>query len=149
MPDTTQKLDDTNKGRIVVDTDVVSYIFRKDTRADYFRPYLEHRTLAISFMTVAELYYGARKNNWSQPKIIQLENTIKNYVVLPYDYLVCQEWARIRTTVESKGFPMSHSDLWIAACALRYDCALATNNGTHFANIAELTLISPGLAPAI
>ena len=37
------------------------------------------------------------------------------------------------------------NDCWIAATALLYDCALATNNGRHFQYVKDLTLISPGL----
>jgi hypothetical protein len=40
----------------VLDTDVLSYLFRRDTRAELFRPYLVNGAeLAISFMTVAGL----------------------------------------------------------------------------------------------
>lgn len=53
-----------NAGRILVDTDVFSYLYRGDTRAEFFRPYLRNKTLAVSFMTVAELYFGAYKRNW-------------------------------------------------------------------------------------
>ena len=137
--------DDIAASRIVVDTDVVSYIFRGDTRADFFQPFLEHRTLAISFMTVSELYYGALKSKWGQNKIGKLENAIKNYVVLPYDYSVCRQWAQIRVQVEDNGNKMEKSDLWIAACALKYGCALATNNGRHFANVDGLSVICPSL----
>lgn len=39
----------------VVDTDVVSYIFRADDRADPFELVLDGGTALISFMTLAEL----------------------------------------------------------------------------------------------
>jgi len=42
----------------VVDTDVISYLFNGHTQAEFFRPYLLNKTLAVSFMTVAQLYYG-------------------------------------------------------------------------------------------
>jgi predicted nucleic acid-binding protein len=132
------------KNRILVDTDVFSYIFHGDTQAQFFRPYLLNKTLAVSFMTVAQLYYGAYKANWGQSRITHLENQLKNYVILPYDYLVCQYWAQVRKECESHGHSIEHADNWIAACALRYDCALATNNRKHFEVIKNLELISPG-----
>lgn len=135
------------KSRIVVDTDVFSYIFRADTQAEFFRPYLLHRTLALSFMTVAQLYYGAYKRDWGPNRIARLENAMKNYVVLPYDRLVCQQWARIRKQCEDAGHPIETLDAWIAACALQHDCALATNNSRHFQYVQNLELISPGLIP--
>lgn len=69
--------------------------FKRDPRAEFYHPYFLHRTLAITFMSVAQLYYGAYKAGWGLERITQLENQIKNYVVLPYDYLICQEWAQI------------------------------------------------------
>jgi tRNA(fMet)-specific endonuclease VapC len=123
---------------------VFSFIFRKDTRAEYFAPYLLHKTLALSFMSVAESYYGAYKDNWGVGKITTLENAIKNYLILPYDYLVCQHWGDIKNQKEIKGLAMSHSDLWVAAVARRHNCPLATNNGAHFRGIDGLVVISPG-----
>jgi len=133
------------KNRIVVDTDVFSYTFKGDTRAEFFRPFFMHRTLSLSFVTVGQLYYGAYKDGWGETRITRLENQIKNYVVLPWDYLICQQWARIRSECEIKGHSMEDSDIWIAACARHYDCALATNNGRHFRHIDNLTIICPGM----
>ena len=104
-----------------------------------------NRTLALSFMSVAELYYGAYKNNWGTGRITHLENEMKLYVILPYDYLVCQEWARVKKQKEDKGLAMQYSDTWVAACALRHNCPLATNNGIHFQGIDGLVLITPTL----
>ena len=129
--------------RIVVDTDVFSFVFRKDDRAHFFNPYMVNRTLALSFMSVAELYYGAYKAGWGTNSIARLENAIKLYVILPYDYLVCQKWASVRRQREIKGLSMSHSDSWVAACALRHDCPLLNNNGVHFKDIDDLVVISP------
>ncbi len=67
-----------SKGRILVDTDVVSYVFRSSPQADFFRPYLLHRSLAVSFMIVSELYFGAYKANWGANRIAQLENHLRN-----------------------------------------------------------------------
>lgn len=39
----------------LVDTDVVSYLFRRDSRAEAYRKHLNGELFVISFMTVAEL----------------------------------------------------------------------------------------------
>jgi tRNA(fMet)-specific endonuclease VapC len=39
----------------VIDTDVVSFLFKRDTRAELYRPHLVGRRIVVSFMTVAEL----------------------------------------------------------------------------------------------
>jgi hypothetical protein len=40
---------------IVLDTNVVSYLFKGDTRASLYQPHVAHRLPIISFMTLAEL----------------------------------------------------------------------------------------------
>ena len=132
--------------RIVVDTDVVSYIFRDDERAKFFEQYFVHRSLAVSFATVGELYYGAFKADWPPRSITRLETALKNYVVLPYDVEVARHWGRIRAEHQKQGHDIGFNDCWIAATALKYGCALATNNLKDFECTSGLTIISPGLA---
>lgn len=45
---------------VVLDTDVWSYLYKGDTRADLFRDFLLNKQVAISFQTVAELYFWAK-----------------------------------------------------------------------------------------
>ena len=49
---------------LLLDTDVVSYILKNDSRAKAFRPLLESMRLAIAFMTAAELMRWAEKRRW-------------------------------------------------------------------------------------
>lgn len=48
----------------VIDTDIISYLFRRDTRAEIYRPYLAGADVAVSFMTVAELNRWALQRGW-------------------------------------------------------------------------------------
>ena len=54
---------------VVVDTDVVSFLFKKDTRAEKFRSLLEGKTGIVSFMTVAELYRWTLVKNWGARRV--------------------------------------------------------------------------------
>ncbi len=40
---------------VLLDTDVVSFLLKGDSRAEAYVPHLQDRRLALSFMTVAEL----------------------------------------------------------------------------------------------
>ncbi len=51
---------------LVLDTDVVSYLFKGDTRADALRTHLVGRLLVVSFMTVAELDRWALAEDWEK-----------------------------------------------------------------------------------
>lgn len=54
---------------IIVDTDVVSFLLKNDTRAQAYRPHLQDKLLAFSFMTVAELYRWAYVRNWGKSRL--------------------------------------------------------------------------------
>ena len=130
---------------ILVDTDVFSFLMKEDTRGEWFKPFLHRKSAALSFVTIAELYYWAYKKSWGRRSMAALESKINMYVVLPYDYSLCQSWAGVKNECEVHGFSIHQHDCWIAASALKYDCALATNNYNDFAHIEGITLISPGL----
>lgn len=62
----------------VVDTDVVSYGFRQDTRFDFYRPLLAGNQAFVSFMTIAELEFWGSSRNWGgQGRRQQLEAYIR------------------------------------------------------------------------
>lgn len=48
---------------MVVDTDVVSYIYKKVTRAAKYEPHLVNAITSISFMTLAEMERWAVSRN--------------------------------------------------------------------------------------
>ena len=47
--------------------------------------------------------------------IQNLENRIAEYVILPYNYSVCQYYAIARKQQEKKGEPINQADYWVAA----------------------------------
>ena len=49
---------------VVLDTDVVSFLLKRDTRARLYLPYLRDRQSLISSMTEAELEQWALLANW-------------------------------------------------------------------------------------
>ncbi len=55
--------------RLVVDTDVASFVFKGDTRAKLYEPHLSGRQLIVLFMTVAELYRWAAEKNWGAKRV--------------------------------------------------------------------------------
>src|SRR6185437_14256728 len=64
---------------MVVDTDVVSYLFKRDTRGASFAPQLVGRVPVISFMTVAELDAWADQRNWGRAARNRLEQALIRY----------------------------------------------------------------------
>ena len=52
----------------VVDTDVVSMLFKGDSRAVSYRSHISGRLLGISFMTLAELERWSLERGWDPPE---------------------------------------------------------------------------------
>lgn len=129
---------------LVLDTDVWSFLFKRDTRAEQYRPYLQDQTLCVSFQTVAELYRWTLTKNWGQRRIQQLELALHSFVVLPYDNLIAMAWAKICNERARAGRPISPQDAWIAACAVRHECPLVTNNAADYTAISNLKIITTG-----
>lgn len=125
---------------VILDTNVISFLIRGDTRAELYRRHLEGRTLAVSFMTVAELYEGAYRSGWGETRLAALGAQIRNYVVVPYSIRICQLWGRIRAGRRQQ--PISVDDAWIAATALACACPVVTHNPAHFGDIPDLTVVT-------
>ena len=124
----------------LVDTDVFSYLFRGDSRADLYKPDLVGFIPAVCFVTIGELYKGAFAANWTEAKIEQLESRLRRYLVLPYDDAVARMWARVQTAIRGRRFPAN--DAWIAACALAYGCPILSHNRRDFHDVPGIYLIS-------
>lgn len=125
---------------VVLDTNIVSYLMKGHTLAQEYRPELEGKTLAISFMTVGELFEGAFRRHWSAAKLDKLKERLKSYVVVPYSPKLSETWGRIRA--ERRSQPIAVDDAWIAATAVAHACPLVTHNPRDFQGIADLKVIT-------
>lgn len=127
---------------VLLDTNIISFILKNDTRASLYKPYLNGNILAISFMTVAELYQWAAIRNWGDKRIKGMENALKNFLVLPFDIEMCRIWGNVRAKCRSLGQPISPQDAWIASAALQYKIPLITHNPDDFSFTKEIKVIS-------
>ncbi len=125
---------------LLLDTDVFSYLFKNHTLAGVYRPLLKGHILAISFMTVAELFQGAFRAAWSDERLKRLEAQIGSYLVIPSSHELCRKWGEVRSIRRHQ--PISPGDAWIAATALEYDCSLVTHNSAGFHGIPGLRIIT-------
>ncbi len=126
---------------VLLDTDVFSYIARGDPRAEPFRRHLEGRRLCLSFATVAEVYKGFYRARWTEDRMARVEQHLKNFVVVPYDFELSRVCGRILAGREETGRRMEEFDAWVAATAVRHGMPLATNNRKHFEGVDGLALV--------
>ncbi|MBI3832625.1 MAG: type II toxin-antitoxin system VapC family toxin [Planctomycetes bacterium] len=125
--------------KVIVDTNIVSFLFKSDTRAELYRPHLKGVVPSISFVTVAELHRWPIERNWGAAKINKLEEGLKLFEVLFPDEETCRLWATVATL---KGHPIDYHDAWIGATALRHGITLISHNRKDFEHIPNLNLIS-------
>ncbi len=127
---------------VLLDTDVLSYLFKQDSRAERYEPHLEGKLGIISFMTVAELDFWANVRNWGIQRRAALSTFLEPYAVINSDRELAFMWATIRSEVMRSGHHIDTADCWIAATARLYGIPLLTHNNTHFAHVNGLTTIS-------
>lgn len=128
--------------KIVLDTCIVSYVMKGVPPAEAYAPYLQGRLLAISFITVGELWFGAEKANWGDTKRRKLESTLRNFVVIPYDYEISRCYGRLVAERNRLGRRIDANDAWIAACTVRHGVPLVTHNPKDFEGITSLDILT-------
>jgi tRNA(fMet)-specific endonuclease VapC len=127
---------------VVVDTDVVSYIFRRDSRAALYRDHLEGQLLIASFMTVAELNRWALQYGWGLRRRARLEEHLADFLIHESHPELCLRWAEVMIEARRKGRPIGTGDAWIAATAPLRDIPLVTHNAREYTSVDGLTVIS-------
>lgn len=128
---------------IVVDTDVFSYIFNGTDVAN-FSDKIKGAIPVLSFVTVGELHFGARKQRWGERRLNRLDEQIHRYLVAPADEDLGRLWGELKAQARNSGHCLGQvehtNDLWICATAIYYDAPLLTNNRRHFESFPGLSL---------
>lgn len=127
---------------LLVDTDIISFTYKKDSRAALYEPHLEENFLVISFMTLAELSLWTLGNNWGDRRKRNLSQFLKDYLVIYPDEKLCEIWAKIKSDAHKKGRPIETADAWVASVALLFDIPLITHNRKDFEAVENLHIIS-------
>ena len=123
---------------IVLDTDVVSFLFKGDSRAKTYLQQLQNRQWLISFMTEAELEQWALLANWSASRLEWLRLFLGRCVIVPSSHDLVLKWAEIMVAARKSGRRIETADARIAATALLYDAALLTHNKSDYLGVPGL-----------
>ena len=127
---------------VLLDTDVISVLFRGDTRAERYRRHLNGQRLAVSFMTVAELDRWAQERNWGAARRAALDTYIGQFTVHLVDRALCRRWAGITDSTRRAGRRIQTADAWIAATAIANGLPLATHNAADCEAVPGLHVIA-------
>ena len=128
---------------VVVDTDVVSIIYRRDRdqRASYYETELAGQRLIVSFQTLEDIRYGMFDRGWDARRRNGMERHLAQYGIAWPDGDTATASARLRAKCKAAGRELKQGDAWIAATALALGCPLASDDN----DFREV----PGIDPAL
>jgi predicted nucleic acid-binding protein len=126
----------------VVDTDVVSFLFKSDHRAQPYLPLLRDRKLLVSFMTEAELEQWILLAKWGADRIWRFRAFMNRFASVPSSRDLILQWAAVIAAARANGRRIDAADAWIAATALLYGASLVTHNAKDYLGVPNLIVLS-------
>jgi tRNA(fMet)-specific endonuclease VapC len=128
---------------VVVDTCVLSALFKGSPLAASYGPHIAGKRLVISFITLGELYRWPLVRGWGDTRRKNLEAFIyRRCVLYPFSPALCQIWAEATYQASQNGYTVPVADSWIAAMALLYEIPLVTNNPSDYEGIPGLNVVT-------
>jgi tRNA(fMet)-specific endonuclease VapC len=121
----------------LLDTDVCIFALKRRSKL-LEKLVLFNGHLAISDVTLFELYYGAAKYEEPQTRIDQIDDLAARLEVLPFNSQAARHAGEIRALLERKGQIIGAYDLQIAGIARAAGLTLATGNVREFSRVAGL-----------
>ena len=94
---------------VVLDTNIVSYIFNGDRRARRYMARIRGRRVFISFQTLEELWYGAYSRGWGRRRTNELARHLEQYEVIWSSPELVKICARLRSERKASGSSVAGS----------------------------------------
>jgi predicted nucleic acid-binding protein len=123
---------------VVVDTDVISFLFKSHSLASAYQVLLVGRPLAVSLISLAEIEYGMEVKNWGSAR----RDLMHRFLARFPDHDTAALWAKIKSSCEKKGRPITFADAWIAASAVQLNIPLVTHNVGDYVAVKSLTVLT-------
>lgn len=124
--------------RYLLDTNIVIYVLKRRP-IEVLSVFNQNASrMAISAITLSELYYGAEKSSKVSENLAAIEDFCSRLDVLPYGSKAAQHYGAIRAGLEKLGQPIGVNDLHIAAHARSEGLVMVTNNVGEFARVPAL-----------
>ena len=128
---------------VLLDTNILIYLIKNHPpqvaeRIDALDP---SDSLAMSFITWAELLQGAEGSQRREATLRQLDQLARQVPVLyPEGPQLCRHYAVQATALKRRGTPIGANDLWIACHALGLGATLVSHNVSEFTRMDGLRL---------
>jgi tRNA(fMet)-specific endonuclease VapC len=124
--------------RYLLDTNIVIYVIKKRP-VEVLQAFNENSgRMAISSITLAELFHGAEKSSRCAENLKVIDDFTSRLEVLPYTPKAAQHYGSIRAALERSGETIGINDLHISAHARSEGLVLVTNNLKEFERVPAL-----------
>ena len=124
--------------RYLLDTNIVIYVLKQRPIEVLSTFNANASRMAISTITLAELFHGAEKSSRVSENLTVIEDFCSRLEVVPYGPKAAQHYGAIRAALEKLGQPIGVNDLHIAAHARSEGLVLVTNNIGEFERVPAL-----------
>jgi tRNA(fMet)-specific endonuclease VapC len=123
----------------LLDTDICSVHMRRP--ATLAHRFIQHTgQIAISAVTLAELYAGAYKHSQHRRLLTLIADLLQDVTLLDFDSSCAEKFGQVWGTLLQQGISVPTTDLMIASAPLVHDLALVTHNTADYRNIPGLRL---------
>lgn len=135
------------RGPVVADTGVFGARLspRGKSLALAYQPLLEGRATVLSFVTVAELRFGARLAGWGPSRFQQLEYELGRVDIVWPGEALADVYAELRAWCVKSGHGLGQkdheADRWVAATAMWLGAPVVAHDGI-FADVEGLDLLT-------
>ena len=96
--------------------------------------------VAVSFMTAAELFFGAANSSDPAANESIVDQFLLSVLVVQPDLAILRLFGTIKAELQRDGTPVADADIFIAATVLSRGARLVTGNTRHFERISGVVM---------
>lgn len=122
----------------LLDTNIVIYVIKRRPRAALEQFNMHATRMAISAITLSELFHGAEKSARPAANLAVIDDFCSRLETLTYGPKAAEHYGSIRAALERSGTPIGVNDLHIAAHARSEGLTVVTNNVGEFERVPAL-----------
>ena len=126
--------------KYLLDTDICVFWLKGNDHIELKILSVGMDNIALSFINVSELYYGAYKSQRCEANLAMVRRLTEQLHVVESGKAISEMFGELKATLESAGTIIDDADLYIAACSMVHGLTLVTNNTKHFKRIKGIKL---------
>ncbi len=124
---------------ILLDTDICIEILRGNNLVIENRLRCDER-IAICFMTVGELFYGAERSKFKYKNLNLVDEFLLSIDIINTDIEILKKFGELKSTLYKKNIMLPDADILIASTSLTKCSKLVTGNIKHFDRFDNLLI---------